>query len=102
MFLLNKLKLTFGNTHQKDHTLETCKESAKDFFPLGRVPNVGQLERRRNCIKINRYLGYQNRRLKRHLSAGNYEAVAMIFLILLKNSISYQVTLIHRCKTNWY
>lgn len=71
-------------------------------FPLGRVPNVGLLERRFNNNKINRYLEFQERRLFKHYAAGNYNAIVIIFLMLLKNSISYQILLFHRAKSDWY
>lgn len=70
--------------------------------PLGRVPNVGLESLRNNNKKINRYLLYQERRLLRHLNEGNFEAVVLIFLILLKNSLSYQILLYHRAKSDWY
>jgi hypothetical protein len=70
--------------------------------PLGRVPNVGREDFRRGNKKINRYLEYQEKRLYKHLETKNYEAIVIIFLILLKNSISYQTLLYHRTKSNWY
>lgn len=102
MTLLNELKQTIEKTRLFDHTWKVRKECITDSFPLGRVPNVGLMSNRNNCKKVNRYLEYQNTRLRKHLKAGNFDAVAIIFLILLKNSKSYQIALIHRCKTNWY
>lgn len=70
--------------------------------PLGRVPNVGLESLRNNNKKINRYLEYQEKRLLGHLKKGNIEAVVIIFLLILKNSLSYQILLYHRTKSDWY
>jgi hypothetical protein len=70
--------------------------------PLGRVPNVGLEEYRKNNNKINRYLKYQEVRMNNHLKSGNIDAIVLIFLMLLKNSISYQIVLFHRTKSYWY
>jgi len=86
-----------------DHTQEVDKEvNLQALNPLGRVPNVGLEKFRKNNKKINRYLMYQEGRLNNHLRSGNYNAIVLIFLLLLKNSISYQITLFHRTKSYWY
>lgn len=86
-----------------DHTQEVDREvNLQALNPLGRVPNVGLEKFRKNNKKINRYLMYQEGRLNNHLRSGNYNAIVLIFLLLLKNSISYQITLFHRTKSYWY
>lgn len=83
-----------------DHAQEVNGESnLQDLNPLGRVPNVGLERYRKNNYKINRYLKYQESRIHKHLSVGNYNAIVLIFLLLLKNSLSYQLVLFHRTKT---
>jgi len=68
--------------------------------PLGRVPNVGLKKNIHNNKKINRYLEYQEKRMYKHMSSGNYDAIVLIFLMLLKNSLCYQTLLYHRTKSD--
>jgi len=83
-----------------DHTQEVDREvNLQTLNPLGRVPDVGLEKFRKNNKKINRYLWYQESRLHNHLKAGNYNAIVLIFLMLLKNSIAYQIVLFHRTKS---
>lgn len=71
----------------------------RGVHPLGRVPNVGLESRRKGNKRINRYLQYQEKRLVKHLLECNYRAIVIITLILLKNSLSYQIVLFHRVKS---
>lgn len=90
-------------TRLNDHTQEIVRDSnLQELNPLGRVPNVGLKEFRKNNSKINRYLWYQTARIEKHLKEKNYDAIVLIFLMLLKNSISYQILLFHKTKSYWY
>jgi hypothetical protein len=92
---LNFFKTTV-TTQLRDYTV---KKIRKQFHPLGRVPNVGSKDSVRVNTKINRYLYFQEKRLNRMKEKKLYDAIVLVMCLLLKNSLSYQITLFNRtCK----
>lgn len=53
-------------------------------------------------IRINRFIAFQTKRIRRMVEAGNYEGAVLVWMILLKSSISYQLVLYHRATRDWY
>jgi hypothetical protein len=82
--------------------LQDQNESVIITTPLGRVPSVGLESLTKSNKKINRYLKYQEKRLLKMKNSGQYDGVTLLWCMLLKNSMSYQVLLLHRTKPSWY
>lgn len=83
--------------HQLDNRME------KEWMPLGRLPNWSRKGIAKKSIQnCNRYLEYQERRLKKAYNDGKFEKVVLIWFLLLKNSKSYQIALFNRVKKDWY
>jgi len=81
-------------------------KKAPAWRPLGRLPNwsssldcPGVHNRQK---KVNRYLRYQESRLKKLHVTKNFHSIVILWFILLKTSKSYQVTLFNRTYPEWY
>lgn len=85
------------NSHKVDNGME------KEWQPLGRLPNwTRENINYKRISKCNRYLMYQEKRLKDAYAKKQYEKVVLIWFLLLKNSKSYQIMLFNRVKRDWY
>lgn len=98
--------------------LKTLKESfsdanlgeskrAKVQSYLGRLPMMApqKLEwqgRTLHVKRANKYLSYMERRIINHRRNFKSDQAVVLWAILFKNSISYQLALFHRSNPNWY
>lgn len=69
---------------------------------LGRVPDVGLEKYRKNNKRANRYLFFQEKRLRKFLERNEKNKVAQIWMLMLKNSLTYQILLYHKTDKSWY
>jgi len=75
--------------------------------PLGRLPmwssktEEGMIDIK-SLKKINRYLSYMEGRLFKLHAEGDYNRVVTLWSMLLKISKSYQLTVFHRARPDWY
>lgn len=91
-----------------DEKICDLKKEIKPWKPLGRLPNwLSQLDKEKlyshaRIRSVNRYLAYQETRLKKLVSLKKFQAAVVLWCILLKNSKSYQVALFHNSVKGWY
>lgn len=77
--------------------------SSVNYKPLGRLPRWAREGVENKKVKrINRYLKYQEKRLISMTNSGENERVVWLWCMLLKNSLSYQITLMTKVVPNWY
>jgi len=93
----------------RDEKLEASKTEAwASGKPLGRLPQwVSQGDARsstlfHNVTRANRYLSYQEARLQKLRKEKQYKKLVIIWLIMLKNSKVYQLSLFNRVNKGWY
>lgn len=72
--------------------------------PLGRIPNWTRegSPKPRHVIKSNRYLKFQGKRIQMAINKKEFDKAVLLWCIILKNSKSYQVSLLHRTYGDWY
>lgn len=72
---------------------------------LGRLPEwtraSGNMELK-NVSKINKYLHWQEVRIRRHFLRGEFERGICVWMKLLQESWGYQMVLFHRSNPKWY
>lgn len=72
--------------------------------PLGRLPEVNHYNfaiSPNRVKKVNRYLRFMNTRIRKYMAVDKPKALS-IWVIMLRMSLSYQLVLFHRAKSNWY
>lgn len=82
------------------------KKAHAAWKPLGRLPlwlsSIDSTEDYTSIRKANRYLGYQELRLKKLHIEGKFRMITIRWCLLLKGSKSYQMALFHRTCPDWY
>lgn len=77
--------------------------NTKVWKPLGRLPNwTRNINTNKNNTKVNRYLMYQENRIMKAVELKQFHKATLIWLILLKNSFSYQLCLFNKVMPQWH
>lgn len=82
------------NQH-KDKTVISVEETRL----FGRLPNKSGEKR---LSKMNRYLEYQSNKVNKYREEGNIDKVVMIWMVMLKHSMSYHMYLLNSSSRDWY
>lgn len=85
--------------YPSDHLLNSS------YCPLGRLPSWyrrGNEDSVKQNFRANRYLTFQERRLKDAVKERKFKKAILIWLMLLKCSKTYQLCLINRVYKGWY
>lgn len=80
-------------------------KKATTWMPLGRLPRWSRqsnIEAYKHSKKVNRYLEYQETRIIKAVDKKQYKKATIIWLILLKNSFSYQICLFNKVMPQWH
>lgn len=86
-------------SYPSDHLLHPS------YCPLGRLPSWyrrGNEDSVKQNFRANRYLTFQERRLKDAVKERKFKKAILIWLMLLKCSKTYQLCLINRVYKGWY
>lgn len=73
--------------------------------PLGRLPNWSRQsnnDANKHSKKVNRYLAYQEQRILKSVDTKKYNKAAILWMIILKNSFSYQLCLFNKVMPEWH
>lgn len=96
----------FGSSSIEEFDWYEHKEGGKvSWKPLGRLPRwtrQSDVDAYKFTKKANRYLIYQEKRIIEAVEAKKYSKATLIWLILLKNSFSYQVCLFNKVMPQWH
>lgn len=110
--IMNSIKMTWianlfksrNNDHQQYMPEKSLvPKNLVDWKPLGRLPRA-RLEHTevRKIIRINRYLTWQENRILQAAQNKQFNKVVLIWCMILKNSISYQLVLFNKIRPDWY
>jgi hypothetical protein len=69
---------------------------------LGRLPSQGRGTKLKEVRKANRYLSYQEARIKKAVTEGNFDKATLIWCSILHRSLAYQIGLLNRTIYGWY
>lgn len=92
-------------TNRKEEWFNDEGEYISAWKPLGRLPRwtrQSELNTLKFSKKINRYLEYQELRIIKAVDKKQYSKATIIWLILLKNSFAYQLTLFNKVMPQWH
>jgi len=104
---INTLSSRFYEIKDRKTFGESTKRSQNTDLenPLGRLPMWSRKASNislKNNAKINRYLEFQGRRIKQAIKNNEINKAVLIWLLLLKNSKSYQIVLFNKAIPYWY
>lgn len=95
---------TLLNNHLTDPKVNLSLISLTPNQPLGRLPNWTRSDTPvfKEIVRSNRYLAYQEKRILNAIENRQYNRATLIWLMLLKNSKSYQMNLFTKVIPYWY
>lgn len=101
--LFGQISKTVFSKRGEDHSSDSLLSPG--YHPLGRLPMwFREFDRNRLLItkRGNRYLRYQELRIKNAIVEKKYKKAVLIWLCLLKTSKVYQICLINKVYKDWY
>jgi len=85
-----------------DHSIDSLLDQG--YHPLGRLPmwfRAFDHDRIKGTKRANRYLKFQEKRLKDAVIKGQYRKAVIVWVCLLKTSKVYQICLINKVFKGW-